>query len=574
MARQAALRQPTFPGMCEISAAIEELSGADTEARGAIFTKPEVVHFILDLVGYRSKENLQSLTMLEPSFGHGSFLLPIVDRLLDSWKEHGSDDPSELNDCLRAVELHAESFRVTKQALIAKLSEAGFSAQHAARLAQRWLVQGDFLLEPLTQQFDFVVGNPPYLRIERIPPPLMREYRLRYATMFDRADIYIPFIERSLDLLTEGGRLGFICADRWTKNRYGGPLREKVAGKFHLESFIDMSNTQAFESEVIAYPAITIIRRGDSGVTSIASDPPIESASLSSLANSLGNQASANDDGKIIRIDGLTQGKAPWIVTGCDSSRLLREIEAEFPLLENVGCKVGIGVATGADKVFIALFETLDVEDDRKLPLATTKDIAGGEVSWHGLGVVNPFAESGKLVDLEKYPRLAAYFAKHRDQLTCRHVAKKSPMNWYRTIDRIHPALTTTPKLLIPDIKGGANIVAEKGELYPHHNLYYVTAGDWDIESLRAVLLSGIAHLFVSSYSTKMRGGYLRFQAQNLRRICLPPWASVESTVKADFVAASTNADSDSCFELTCQLYGFTTKQRSILRGHLAEVAA
>lgn len=573
MARQATFSQPAFPGMCEISAAIEELSGADTEARGAIFTKPEVVHFILDLVGYRSGNKLHKLRMLEPSFGHGSFLFPIVDRLLKSWKRYGSHDPSELSDSLRAVELHAESFRVTRKALIEKLTAAGLSASQSASLTDDWLVQGDFLLEPFSQEFDFVVGNPPYLRIERIPAPLMREYRLRYSTMFDRADIYIPFIERSLDLLAGNGRLGFICADRWTKNRYGGPLRAKVADQFHLESFIDMSNSQAFESDVIAYPAITVIRRGESGITSIASDPPIDAVSLSSLANSLGRKASGDDD-KIIRIDGLAQGNAPWIVTGCDSSRLLREIEAKFSLIEDVGCKVGIGVATGADKVFIAPYETLDVEDDRKLPLATTKDIAGGEVSWHGLGVVNPFAKSGKLVDLEKYPRLAAYFDKYRDLLICRHVAKKCPANWYRTIDRIHPVLTTTPKLLIPDIKGGANIVAEKGELYPHHNLYYVTAGDWDIDALKAVLLSGIAHLFVSNYSTKMRGGYLRFQAQNLRRICLPSWASADSTLKADLVAAARSADTDACFELTGQLYDLNVKDRSVLRGHLAEVVA
>ena len=82
---------------------------------------------------------------------------------------------------------------------------------------------------------------------------------------------------------------------------------------------------------MIAYPAITLIRRGQSGITCVASDPSIDSVSLSSLANSLGTEAS-NVDNNIIRIDGLTQGKAPWIVTGCDSSRLLREIEAEIPL--------------------------------------------------------------------------------------------------------------------------------------------------------------------------------------------------------------------------------------------------
>ena len=53
------------------------------------------------------------------------------------------------------------------------------------------------------------------------------------------------------------------------------------------------------------------------------------------------------------------------------------------------GCRVGIGVATGADKHFIGPFESLAVEPDRKLPLVTTKDIRSGEVKWGGLAVIN-----------------------------------------------------------------------------------------------------------------------------------------------------------------------------------------
>ncbi len=58
----------------------------------------------------------------------------------------------------------------------------------------------------------------------------------------------------------------------------------------------------------------------------------------------------------------------------------------------------------------------------------------------------------------------------------------------------------------------------------PHHNLYYVISNTWDLRALQAVLLSGIAKFFVSTYSTKMRGGSLRFQAQYLRHICIPQW--------------------------------------------------
>ena len=67
--------------------------------------------------------------------------------------------------------------------------------------------------------------------------------------------------------------------------------------------------------------------------------------------------------------------------------------------------------------------------------------------------------------------------------------AQKTPANWYRTIDRITPTLASRPKLLIPDIKGEAHIVFEDGQLYPHHNLYYVTSDQWELRPLQACLL-------------------------------------------------------------------------------------
>jgi len=179
----------------------------------------------------------------------------------------------------------------------------------------------------------------------------------------------------------------------------------------------------------------------------------------------------------------VTNGSEPWLLESSDQMALIRRLEKQFPSLEEVGCKVGIGVATGADKAYIGDFDKLDVEPDRKLPLVTTKDILSGEVQWHGQGVINPFVEGGGLVELRSYPRLRRYLEARREVIAGRHCAQKSPANWYRTIDRIIPALASRPKLLIPDIKGEAHIVFECGELYPHHNLYYVTSDEWDLRA-------------------------------------------------------------------------------------------
>ncbi len=563
--------KPVAAAVCPVMAATEALATeGGLEARGAIFTRSEVVDFILDLAGYTEDQPLHEKRLLEPSFGGGDFLLPIILRLLSAWRaaRPNGTEVDDLGDAIRAVELHHDTFRSTYAAVVALLKREGLSANAATALADRWLSQGDFLLAPLEGQFDFVVGNPPYVRPELIPAPLLAEYRSRYQTMYDRADIYIPFIERSLTALSAGGNLGFICADRWMKNRYGGPLRSLVAERFHLKVYVDMVDTPAFHSDVIAYPAITIISREGGGATRIAHRPSTDRATLTTLAGLLSAPTLPKDAGPVRELARVTNGAEPWLLESSDQMALIRRLEGAFPLLEEAGCKVGIGVATGADKAFIGDFESLDVEPDRKLPLVTTKDIMTGEVQWRGQGVINPFAESGGLVDLGEYPRLRRYLEARRDVIAGRHCAKKAPANWYRTIDRITPALAARPKLLIPDIKGESHIVFEGGELYPSHNLYYVTSDDWDLRALQAVLLSAVSRLFVATYSTKMRGGFLRFQAQYLRRIRIPRWADVPEPLRRELAEAAIKRDVQACNRAVFRLYGLSHEERSALGGN------
>jgi len=555
----------------KVAAAIETLSATrGAESRGAIFTRVEVVDFILDLVEYTEDKPLYKNRLLEPSFGGGDFLLPIVSRLLAAWRAAKSSETAldALGDAIRGVELHRETFRSTHAAVVALLTQEGLTASTASTLTDRWLSQGDFLLAPLDGQFDFVVGNPPYVRQEMIPAALLAEYRGHYQTMYDRADLYIPFIERSLSLLSKGGSLGFICADRWMKNRYGGPLRGLVDEQFHLKIYVDMVDTPAFHSDVIAYPAITIISREEPGATRIAHRPAIDRVTLATLADALRLIPLPKDSGSVRELARVTNGAEPWLLESSDQMALVRRLEQQFPSLEEVGCKVGIGVATGADQAFIGDFDALDVEPDRKLPLVTTGDIVSGEVRWRGLGVINPFAEGGGLVDLRDYPRLRRYLEVRQEVIAGRHCAQKSPTNWYRTIDRITPALARRQKLLIPDIKGEAHIVFEEGKLYPHHNLYYVTSEAWDLRALQAVLLSAVTRLFVATYSTKMRGGFLRFQAQYLRRIRLPHWRGVPEPLRDELIAAATKRDLQACKIAAFKLYGLSHEERSTLGGN------
>lgn len=564
------VRQSSFPDICPVTTAVEELANAGgIEERGAIFTRREVVDFILDLTGYTADQPLYKWRLLEPSFGDGDFLFPAIERLLAAWKATGKTArPLEaLSECIRTVELHRDTFTRTHAAVIARLAGAGIPARTAAAIADRWLQHGDFLLVDLPSAFDVVIGNPPYVRQELIPHVLLAEYRSRYTTMYDRADLYIPFIERSLRSLRKGGALGFICADRWMKNRYGGPLRALVAEGFHLKIHVDMTNTPAFHSDVVAYPAITIITREKAGTTRLAYRPAVDGIILTGLAAALLAKQLPKEKGEVRELAGVTSGEKPWILGAADQLALVRRLEERFPTLEEAGCKVGIGVATGADRAFIGPLNELDVEDDRKLPLVMTRDILKGTVEWRGYGVVNPFADGPGLVDLADYPRLRRYLEARKSYIAGRHCAQKVPANWYRTIDRITPSLAKKPKLLVPDIKGAAHIVYEDGQLYPHHNLYFVTADEWDLRALQAVLLSGIARLFVSTYSTRMRGGFLRFQAQYLRRIRVPHWSDVSKKLRRELIVAAKLQDLAACNRAAFELFGLTEEEKTILGG-------
>lgn len=551
----------------ELHAAVASLADQGDTERGAVFTRREVVFAMLDLAEYTSERPLHQRRLLEPSFGGGDFLRPAVERLLAAFVAHGgaASRIRELKPAVRAVEVHQASYEATRARLLADLRAWGTKPADASALCDAWLLRDDFLLAPLSGPFDVVVGNPPYVRQERIAGPLLAEYRRRYATIYDRADLYVPFFERGLHLLADDGRLAFICANRWLKNKYGGPLRALIARDYALTHYIDMDGTDAFQAEVMAYAAITVIRRGHHNLTRIARRPALDPASLKPLVHAMLGEGPRSDP-RVEEVEQAVRGSEPWLLDAADQLRLLRRLEQRFPEIEDADCKVGIGVATGADKIFIGDHATLPVEDARKLPLLMAADLHDGEIRWGGKGIVNPFEPDGSLAALERYPRFGAYIEANRRTLAARHVAQKNGSGgWYRTIDRVYAELIGTSKLLIPDIKGEPMVVHDEGRFYPHHNLYYVVSSTWDLRALATVLRSSIAVMFVSAYCVKMSGGFLRFQAQYLRRIRVPRWSEVTEAQREALRAASPT-DLAAIDRATFDVFGLSGAEAEVVR--------
>jgi hypothetical protein len=128
--------------------------------------------------------------------------------------------------------------------------------------------------------------------------------------------------------------------------------------------------------------------------------------------------------------------------------------------------------------------------------------------------------------------------------------------------------LTNTPKLYIADIKNVLDPVLDSGMTYPHHNLYFVQSDEWDLEVLGGLLMSAIGQFFVESYRLRMRGGYLRFQAQYLRRIRVPDFRAVSKSLANDLVQAFRARDRQLANRAALEAYGIDRCEMEAALGH------
>lgn len=492
---------------------------------GEVFTRRWVVETMLDLVGYTPDRDLTRMRLIEPSIGSGAFIVPVVERLLASATrlEATADD---LRDCLFGMDLQAVHVATCRSMVASMLREHGFTTHDAEALTINWLHEGDFLLNEVPEDADFVVGNPPYIRTEDLDNSLEAAYRTRWTTMRGRADIYVGFYERGLALLRPEGRLSYICADRWMHNSYGKALRRLVYQRYAVETVWQMHDVDAFEAEVSAYPAITVIANAPQRDASFIDTTQSfnESSAHEALLFVQGREETERGTGwEGVRLPSWFETDDFWPAGSPGIIKLLERIQERFPTLEADGTtRISIGVATGNDKAYLISVNTLaDVEPDRLLPLVMADDIRQGVLKPPSMQLLNPWDEYGNLIDLADYPRFARAL-EERPAIRQRYIAKKNPDKWHRTIDKVYPGLAERPKLLLQDMKAQITPVFEPGGLYPHHNLYYIVSETWDLEVLGGLLLSSIAESFVTAYGVKMRGGTLRFQAQYLRKIAVP----------------------------------------------------
>ena len=465
------------------------------------------------------------LRILEPSCGDGAFVLPLVDALVaesPDWRD------ASLEDFMTAFDISRESLSRVRRSVKKKLVDAGCPEEVCKRLLERWFFCEDFLLHDFDGTlFDVAIGNPPYIRFDNISPEKQDAYKSRYSTFTERCDIYVPFFERSLSLLSRRGVLSFICSNRFVRSSYGRRLRRLICEEYHVALYLNMEHAQPFEAEVSAYPAIYVIDRRLGRETHAGEIASIEDGALALCMTGV-------EKSVLCRFDRWYGGGEQWITTSSAERKKLAHIADTFPTIEEsgAGTKVGIGVASGADEIYMDPQTKAELEQSCLIPIVTSEDIRDGRIEWNNRYILNPYdhQDDRLMLDLAMFPKVCAYLNRNAEKLKSRYCARKHPDAWYRTLDRIKYSTLEAAKILLPDIQQGGNVALdEHGEFYPHHNVYWITSKSWNLRALCVIMRSSFVTDQVRRVSTQMRGGSIRYQAQNLRNVHIPAWSSLDA---------------------------------------------
>lgn len=136
--------------------------------------------------------------------------------------------------------------------------------------------------------FDIIIGNPPYLNIEKLEDKLKNIIFSVYETCSGRTDIYIAFIEKSLSMLRKKGILSYIIPYAFTKQKYGEKLRKLLIDDFFIREILDVSEYYVFQNANVKNVVLSLLKTDDQNrhtiIKKASSMQDIEKNSLKSFS--------------------------------------------------------------------------------------------------------------------------------------------------------------------------------------------------------------------------------------------------------------------------------------------------
>ncbi len=407
--------------------------------------------------------------------------------------------------------------------------------------------------------FDIVLANPPYVRME-----LFKEIKTVLRANFayahgERADLYIYFYARALEILRPGGMLAFISSNKWFRADYGAKLRAHIAATCHVVSITDFGELPVFNAAT--FPMIFVAQAG-------APAGPTTLTLVKSLAEPYPDVlAIARQEGQALPGDALASER--WTLADAGTAAVLRRMETgTVPLGQYVNGQIYYGIKTGFNPAFVidgakrAALVAQDARSDEIIkPLAVGDDVRKWRIDKRDAWlIVTPIG-----TDIHRYPAIFAHLKQWQPQLEKRwdqghHWWELRACDYYAAFDQ--------PKIVYPEIAKEPRFAFDSSQLYTNNKAFFIPLNDL---YLLAVLNSSLAwdymKLACAVLGDENRGGRVMLQWVNLKRLPIPQAPEAERAAIATLARRCVDARGVGCTawereidERVARLYGVEVK--------------
>lgn len=490
---------------------------------GQYMTPDYIAVKILDAVEL-SGYNLLHSKIMEPSFGTGNILIRLIVRIVAQGKASGLSDDAiikVLQSNIHGIEKDEALAAKAKERLNVQLGMFGLPSQS-------WdnLVVGDTLLlwEKYRDTFDYVIGNPPYVRIHNLPES---ERELVKGLSFQKGmcDLYVAFYKIGLDMLNKTGRLCYITPNSFMRNSSQRAFRKYVIENRYISAIYNFRGIDVFGGAG-TYPCICVLDKG------------IGSEYIKYFEyhgnGGVSHNAYSPDD---------FPGGAPWTMGGSADDEILRGRKN----LKKIGdiATVHQGFATNCDSVYaVRCFEdealSVPCFDKRAVEFLWFRDIRGNTVKIESGAVkacvkaskykgereneyiIYPYDGKNPLCEEElraRYPLAYEYLLSYKERLSARDMDSNAAWFLYARrqgfggIDKKKLVFRQTIKR--DSEKVDVYVVDEDVAVYSG---FYTTAEDDGVlEYIRASLSSPDFARYCSIAGKDMSGNYVAVSGKILK---------------------------------------------------------
>lgn len=361
--------------------------------------------------------------------------------------------------------------------------------------------------------FDVIVGNPPYVRQEKIKD--MKSYlKDQYTCYHGQADLYIYFMERSLKLLKKGGLFSYITSNKYTRAGYGQPLRKWILKDYKIREYRDYTGERVFKDATVD-PSVIVIEK----------EKPKD------------NKIKINEK---FNLPQKYLDKKTWTFEKPEIHQIKKKIEEVGKPLKEWNVRIYYGIKTGYDKAFIIDTKTRnkilegcrtkeEKERTKKIirPVLKGRDIKRYFYDWNELWMIiipkgwtdsNRGRKDPETFIEESFSSLIRHLRRYREQLEKRY--DQGDYWWELRECKYYPEFEKE-KIIWQEMTPEPSFAYDK-KGYVSPSSVFMMIGSSNLKFLLGVLNSKIAMFYLTQIAYTLSKGAIRWKKQYVERIPVP----------------------------------------------------